>query len=377
MFDASRLVLLIGPPALPVPAPLPLVEALQRVEVDSSVERTGFQLTFTVGKSSPLQLAMLPVGLLDPIATRVVLVMIHTGIPHVLADGIVVRHQLTPSNQAGQSTLTLTGEDLTVLMDLVEVRAPYPAMDVMAQANLILAKYAAFGIMPATTPPLVPTLKRPTDRFDQQTGTDLAYLRGLARQCGYAFYLRPGPVPCASRAYFGPNPSPLDLSPMPALSINGDADTNVDQLSFAFDGMKSKVRVVSTLDPVTRKILIPIPVPSVNPLRPPLGARMSPPAKLRFSNDTASLPPDELANRVLGDMAEDTDAVTASGSLNVARYGHMLKAGGIVGVRGAGLTYDGLYYVDNVNHSIKPGEHTQSFRLSRDGLVSPTPVVPP
>jgi hypothetical protein len=48
-----------------------------------------------------------------------------------------------------------------------------------------------------------------------------------------------------------------------------------------------------------------------------------------------------------------------------------------VGVRGAGPTYDGLYYVDSVTHNIKPGEYKQSFTLSRDGLISSTPVVPP
>jgi hypothetical protein len=45
-------------------------------------------------------------------------------------------------------------------------------------------------------------------------------------------------------------------------------------------------------------------------------------------------------------------------------------------VRGAGPAYDGLYYVRTVTHNIKRGEFKQSFTLSRDGLVSLTPVVP-
>ena len=40
-------------------------------------------------------------------------------------------------------------------------------------------------------------------------------------------------------------------------------------------------------------------------------------------------------------------------------------------------TYDGLYYVDSVTHNIKRGEYKQSFTLSRDGLISNTPVVVP
>ena len=58
------------------------------------------------------------------------------------------------------------------------------------------------------------------------------------------------------------------------------------------------------------------------------------------------------------------------------RYGRVLKARELVGVRGAGLAYDGLYFVKSVTHNVKRGEYKQSFQLARDGLVSLTPVVP-
>ncbi|MNU08779.1 hypothetical protein D3C72_2549820 [compost metagenome] len=48
----------------------------------------------------------------------------------------------------------------------------------------------------------------------------------------------------------------------------------------------------------------------------------------------------------------------------------------MVGVRGASMAYDGLYYVDSVTHKLKRGEYKQSFQLSRDGLISLTPKVP-
>jgi hypothetical protein len=46
-------------------------------------------------------------------------------------------------------------------------------------------------------------------------------------------------------------------------------------------------------------------------------------------------------------------------------------------VRGAGLAYDGLYYVRSVTHDIRRGEYKQSFSLSRDGLISLTQQVIP
>lgn len=65
-----------------------------------------------------------------------------------------------------------------------------------------------------------------------------------------------------------------------------------------------------------------------------------------------------------------SDAISANGSLDVLRYGQILRARMLVGVRGAGLAYDGLYYVNSVTHSIKRGEYKQNFTLSRDGLIS-------
>lgn len=70
------------------------------------------------------------------------------------------------------------------------------------------------------------------------------------------------------------------------------------------------------------------------------------------------------------------EAVTGSGSLDVARYGRLLKARSLVGVRCAGLAFDGLYYVDSVTTTIKRGSCKQNFRLTRNGLVSITPMVP-
>ena len=50
---------------------------------------------------------------------------------------------------------------------------------------------------------------------------------------------------------------------------------------------------------------------------------------------------------------------------------------GLVGLRGAGRTYDGLYYVKTVTHNISKGRYTQSFSLSREGTGTTTPFVLP
>jgi hypothetical protein len=374
MFDGIHLTLLIGPLPVPVPAPLPLVEALQSVQVNSGRDRTGFQLKFTLSKTSLIQLALLPAGFFDPMITRVVVIVTFLGVPQVICDGVVTRHEMSPSNEPGQSTLTLTGEDLSVLMDVIEMKFPYPAMPDAAKTAFILSKYAMFGIVPFVVPPLVDTVETPTSGWKTQTGTDLSYIKKLAGNCGYTFYIEPGPAPLQSIAYFGPDVRiPI---PQPALSVNMDWATNVESLSFSLDGLSKQITVITILDPITGKIPIPIPLPNIDVFKPPLGLRLTPPAKIKFSDDMANLPPDEAANRAFGLLREGADAISGNGSLSVPRYGSILRARLLVGVRGAGISYDGLYYVESVTHNLKRGEYKQSFSLSRDGLISQTPVVP-
>ncbi len=374
MLDGLHLTLLMGPPTAPVPAPPPLLEALQSVQVTAGHTGTGFQLTFTLGKLSPLQI-MLAAGLLDPMITRMVIIVTLNGIPNVIGDGIVTQHAVSPSNEPGQSTLTLTGSDLSVLMDVVQIQIPWPAMPDFVRVGAILAKYAMFGITPIVIPSPVVSVRLPTDGYDWQTEPDLTYIKGLATDCGYTFYLEPGPVPLQNIAYFGPDVRiPI---PQPALSVNSDWETNVESLSFSLDGLSKRVVVLFVLDPVTHKIPIPIPVPNIDILKPPLGARLISPSKIIFPSNMASLTPDEAARRAFGLMREGSDSVSGNGSLNVMRYGQILRARMLVGVRGAGLTYDGLYYVESVTHNIKRGEYKQNFTLSRDGVVSQTPVVMP
>jgi len=234
MLQGIHLTLLIGP-AVPVPAPQAVMDAVTSVQVTSSKDTSGFQLVFAISKNSMLLTTLLPAGYFDPISTRVIVIVTVGGMPQVLMDGVVTRQELAPSSEPGQSTLTITGEDLSALMDLIDLTGvPYPAMTEVARIYLMLAKYAAFGIVPAAIPPIPPDIPIPTDEIPIQRGTDRSYIRTLAGQAGYVFYVEPGPLPGESIAYFGPDVRiPV---PQPALNINMDAETNVESLSFSFDG---------------------------------------------------------------------------------------------------------------------------------------------
>ena len=373
MLKGVHLTLMIGP-LVPIPAPQSVVDAVTSIQVTSGKDKSGFQITFAISKNSPLLKTMLPAGYFDPMSTRVIIIVTMGGFPHVLMDGIVTQQELTASNEPGQSTLTITGDDLSVLMDVVEKIMPYPAVPEIAQVYAALAPYLMFGIVPLAIPPILPVIKTPVEQYDNQVmQTNLEFIKGIARRCGYVFFVTPGPLPGQSTAYFGPD---INLPvPQPALSANMDAHTNVESLSFSLDGMAKKIRIFTVMDPVTKKIPIPIPAPNINVFKPPLGARPTPPAKIEFASDVAQMRPDEAAAGILAYFMNNSDAISGNGTLDVVRYGRPLQSRMLVGVRGAGLAYDGMYYVNSVTHNIKRGEYKQNFSLSRDGLISPTPKV--
>jgi hypothetical protein len=371
--DAFTLTLLIGP-TLPAPVPQVVIDSLTGVQVTTAAgQASGFQLSFHVSKSSLIERVLLPSGYFDP-KRRVVIVVVPNGVPKVLMDGVITRQEVTPSNEPGASTLTLTGEDVSLVMDLKEERTCYPGLPAEARVAVICLKYVAYGIVPAPVPSLLMDIPNPATKIPIQSSTDLQYIKALAAEAGYVFYIEPGPVPGANIGYWGPEVR-VGL-PQPALSVNLDAATNVETLSFSFDGTARTQYTVDIVEPTT-KLSIGVPVPDIGLLRPPLAARPAVALREAPLPDTSALNPIRAALYGLSQTAASADAITGSGTLDVLRYGHVLRARELVSVRGAGLAYDGFYYVKSVTHDIKRGEYKQSFTLARDGLVSLTERVMP
>lgn len=189
---------------------------------------------------------------------------------------------------------------------------------------------------------------------------------------GYVFYIAPGPAPGVNVAYWGPQ---IKVgAPQPALNINMDAHTNVESLSFTFDNQSKGLPTVIIQEKIS-KALIPIPIPDITPLNPPLGLIPPIPLNLRPVHGVAKYSPARAIMIGMAQAAKWSDAVKGQGSLDVLRYGRILKARSLVGVRGAGLAFDGLYYVSSVTHKIKRGEYKQGFKLVRNGLISTLPAV--
>ena len=373
-----HLTLMIGP-IVPVPVPQMVMNALDSVQVTTAAgSASGFQMSLQFSSKSELNTFFIIAGAMNsgpatpPL--RVMLIITLNGTPQPLFDGVMTNVEVHAGSNGSPGTVTVTGEDLTKVMNMFDFSGlPYPAMPIEARVALICAKYAAFGLIPLIIPVLFPDVPIPVDKIPAHRGTDLNYIQQLAEEAGYIFYIEPGPVAGTNIAYFGPE---IKVGiPQPALNVDMDALTNVENMSFSFDPTKGVLPVVFIQNQLTR-IPIPIPIPNINPLQPPLGLLSTPISNIKILKDTAKMNPMQAILRGLNEAKKSQDSVSANGSINVLRYGRPLKARQLVGVRGAGIAYDGLYFVKSVTSTLKRGEFKQSFNLTRNGLVSITPRVP-
>jgi hypothetical protein len=381
VLKSVQLTLMMGP-VIPVTVPRLVLDSLASVEVKvEDVGSSGFQLVFSIDKQSPLQILFLLTGGMPLLFMRCILVATVNGVANVLIDGVITNNQIAPGDKGSNSTLTITGRDLTALMDQSNWSGfPFPACPREARVALLLAKYAFFGVVPIIIPSVLLDISLPIESIPGQQGTDLQYIRSMAEEVGYVFYILPGPTPGVSTAYWGPQ---IKVGPVQsALSADMDAYTNVESMSFTFDQEKNKIPLLYVYNQETG-VSIPIPIPPITPLNPPLGAipplptNLIPPDLKAFRDDASKLPISQAVMLGMAAAAQNAEAVTCEGSLDVTRYGGVLNARQLVGVRGSGPAFDGLYYVKSVTHKIKRGEYKQNFTLTRNGLVSTVQTVNP
>lgn len=371
-----QLKLFIGP-AIPIPAPPEVIDALVSAQVtSSSADGPGvFQLVFDLDQRSPLStLFLISSGAAIPLI-RVVIAAKFNGQESVLIDGVSTTHSLSAGESPGTTRLTVTGEDLSRVLDYIEFPdMRYPAMPDFARVALIVAKYSFLGIIPKVIPSILLDVPLPTGTIPQQQGTDLKYINKLADDVGYVFLMQPGFTVGQSFAYWGPDLRVGEIQP--ALSFDMDAHRNVESATGSIDTQKATLPIVVIQNPETK---VPIPIPAIaNPLlNPPLG--LIPPLPLQIERVTGSAKHNPVQAALIG-MAKAARAQVGysrvSGKVNPLRYGRLLQPQKLVGLQGAGPAYDGLHYVEKVTTSFAAGDISQEFELTRNGVLSTVPRVP-
>lgn len=359
-------------------APPALMRALRHVEVSQGdAAPWGFQLTFhtEIDSTTTNDFAVVANELLRPFRRVLVRVSVD-GMASTLIDGYITHQQYVPSN-AQESIFVVTGEDVSVKMDMIDYSREFPAMPDELVALAVLAPWDILGIAPDVVPTVASLV--PYDHVPQQAGTDRQMVQQLAAQNGYVFYVAPGDALFTSRAYWGP--PPRDADPCALLDVAVGATSNVDSIQFSYDALAPTTFVGYVMETEIPPYL-PIPVLTLESTRSPQFAAepaLRPEALLSLSTRKQLWRDQALdplrANLMAQAMTNvSTDAVvTAQVEVTTTRLGKVLQAPGVVGVRGTGNEYDGLYYLKCARHQVdlvanQEWNYRQSLTLTREGM---------
>ena len=370
-----------GLPALVPGAVLGALRAVEVTQTDSAP--CGFQLSFhtEMAAGGARNFALVADDLLAPF--RRVLIRVSTdGVPLTLMDGFITHQQYRPSNGPEGSTFVVTGEDVSVQMDLVDYSREFPALPDHLIALEVLAPWVGLGIVPEVIPPAAPMV--PVDHVPQQAGTDRQTLQRLAAQQGNVFYVTPGDALFANTAYFGP--PPRSGPPLAVLNVATGPAGNVVSFQAAYDALAPVTYygdVMQTeVDPFE-----PVPIDTFTGTRlPPLATRpalgvdsvVSATTRRVLWREQALDPGRALAQAQAWTDTSTDSVVTASAEVATTRLGAVLRAPGVIGVRGTGGDYDGLYYLKAVTHRIElldnqQWDYRQSLTMTREGVGSTVP----
>jgi len=345
------------------PAPPSIVEAIEEVVVEMSIEAASvFRLKLGIAQTDLGDWTVLQEDLFRPLVPVTIRVGVGAiPIPEALINGYVSRQDVTYSDEPGSSTLEVSGLDATHLMSLQEKVMPWPNLPDAAIAAAIFGQYALVPMVQPTAPSLVEP-----EGTTIQRGTDLRFLRRLARRNGFDLYVQPEPITGLDQGFFRPR-LPVGL-PQAVLNVNMGEETNVSGFGVHYDMTQPTSVIAANLDTTTKS-----PQPALAPvsIQPPMGIepalmRVLPPPIVRPA-DTGLVRSGDLQLLSQGIADLSSYALVASGE--VGDGVGVLRPGGLVNVRGAGRVYNGSYFLTRVTHTITDDGYTQRFEARRNAAT--------
>jgi len=345
------------------PASPELLAAIQQIEVEDHADLADMlRLRISIcANDSCSAWTVIDEDLFPRLAKIQVSVAVGSAIAEPLIEAYVIETNANFANQPGQSILNVVAMDATVLMSLEEKVKSWPDMSDSDIANAIFTDQA-YNFVPDVE---TTTLRRQdVDQAPTQRGTDLQFLRDLARRNGFEVYVETNPLTRLTEGHF--HPPRLDQTAQGVLSINFGEATNVNSFNARFDMLgptsaQARGLNVGTLSNEQAQ------ADSIS-LR-ALGRQTSldgnRPRRMLLTN-TGLSEAAELQIYAQAVVDSSSLAITGEGQLNTVAYGKLLRAKRPVLVRGAGSQFNGTYYVRRVLHTMSGDSYAQNFTLHRN-----------
>jgi hypothetical protein len=292
-------------------------------------------------------------------------------------DGYVLSWKLNLDRTGSTSTLDVWAHDASWLMNLSDTVQEWPGMTDGQVANQIFASYG-FTPADANTDNDSP-VHDPDDHSLFQRGTDLQFLRGLARRGGKLCRVACTDTPGERTGYF----VTPDVSDSPSLTITlSDPNAwSVDSLEFEWDVMRpievdaSQVDIDSSSDEgvpgnATDSGLTPLSTPATPTRDYPTYA--NPPSSPSGGTGVLLLTPTadvaEVPMRTAAALQDAGWFARCKGEADLLRLGDMLRVGAVVELDGAGALQSGNWLVWSVRTQITVDAIKLHFTLVRNAI---------
>jgi len=343
-----------------------LAAAASRVEVEERLgEPTRFRIYLgvdIVGDDLPL----LADSRLDPDQEIRLIVPVDGG-ADTLVQGPITGQRISLVHGGGGSELVVEGADAAVAMDR-EDRAT--AWAEVRDSDAVTSIISAYGFVPDVE---ATAAAHPEARHALiQRGSDLAFVRRLARRNGFLFWLTHDPLGIGTAHFKRP---PVDGTPALSLSINR-ASPGTERVEISWDAERPTAVTARQLDLMSKGELE--------------GSVLMSPLTLLGTSGLAALPggprtthiaapsddAGDLTARAEGVAVEAGWFVRARLSTDRVRAGKPVRAHTLASLEGAGSRHSGPYLVAGVHHVIDATGHVMNLELIRnawgvDGATGP------
>jgi phage protein D len=287
-------------------------------------------------------------------------------------QGFITGVSLALGSEPGNSYLDVTAMDHCVLLSLEEKVASWPNLSDSDIVRQIMSGYAVDSQIDATAP-----TPQEDDRVVIQRGTDIQFVRGLARKNGLEFYFETDKESGSALAHF--QAPQLDGTPQPDLAIRFGDQSNLRSLSVRQTGLRPLSVKVRQLDAKADSVneaqasdvqLAELGDKSLAVLAGgTLDGLVTPKDTQALMLLLASPTSDATELQTIAQAVRDEAGwfLAAQGEVNTEAYQAVLRPRRLVLIKGAGAAYSGKYYVTRVVHALRDdGSYTQKFEARRN-----------
>lgn len=343
------------------PASDDIVEAIQAIDVETSLEEAGaLRLRLGISATELGDWSILDDDPFQPLVPLQVRIQRGSGVPEALINAFVTQHRVSYT-EAGGSTLDVTALDATHSMNLEEKVTAWANLPDSAIAAVIFGQHTLLPRVDTTSAVLTDP-----EGTTIQRGTDIRFLRRLARRNGFDCYVQPEPLTGLDVGHF--HRREVNGMPEAVLSVEMGDETNVHDLSIRYDLTRATAVKASGLDVLTKETQ---PVEIASTLEQALGGE----GTLGRQATVPTVRPADTGLPRTAELQQAAQAIADRSAWSVLAEGTVgtdvgvLRPGGLISIRGAGRLYNGSYFVTRVRHSITAGSIEQRFEAVRNAVA--------